>query len=123
MIDGIVSGKLLLQPREMRTRRGTSYLIAKMLVYGYAIGTVKAQTLHGDLIVFDRAAMRELEAFKVGSVLSVCGIITPVREADLGIEETVLKIVVKSLVTGYINQQRHNQGDLFKLIAKATGRA
>lgn len=123
MIDGIVSGKLLLKPKLMKTRRGSVYLIAKMRVYGYQVGNTPAHDLNGDLIVFDRAAMRALEVLDSGAVVSVCGIITPVREVEFGIEETILRIVVKSLVTDYLKQQRHNQGELFKLIAKATGRA
>lgn len=123
MIDGIVSGKLLLKPKLMRTRRGSAYLIAKMTVYSYQVGNTPASHVHGDLIVFDRTAMREMAALDAGAVVSVCGIITPTREAEYGIEETVLRIVVKCLVTDYLKQQRRNQGELFGLIAKATGRA
>lgn len=122
MIDGIVSGKLLLTPKLMRTRRGSTYLIAKMRVFGYPNGNLPAKSLHGDLIVFDREAMQELAALDTGALVSVCSIITPVREIELGIEETVLKITVKSLVTNYLQHQQHNQGQLFKLIERATGR-
>ena len=42
MIDGIVSGKLLLKPKLLQTRRGTPYVIAKMSVYGYQSGNIPA---------------------------------------------------------------------------------
>lgn len=50
MIDGIVSGRLALAPKIMRTNRGSHYLIAKMTVFAYHCGNLHAEELDGDVI-------------------------------------------------------------------------
>lgn len=119
MIDGIVSGRLLLDPKPMRTRRGSPYLIAKMSAFGYATGAMKARDLNADLIVFDRRAMAELAEYRAGNFLTVCGIVCPVQEPYLGAMETVLKITVRFVLKDYLKNQRKNDGDLFRLIDRA----
>lgn len=119
MIDGIVSGRLLLDPKPMRTRRGSPYLIAKMTAYGYAMGAMKTRDLNADLIVFDKQAMEELAEYRAGNFLTVCGIVYPVQEPYLGATETVLKITVRFVLTDYLKNQRKNDGDLFRLINRA----
>ena len=119
MIDGIVSGRLLLDPKPMRTQRGSPYLIAKMTAYGYAMGAMKTRDLNADLIVFDKQAMEELAEYRAGNFLTVCGIVYPVQEPYLGAMETVLKITVRFVLTDYLKNQRKNDGDLFRLIDRA----
>ena len=119
MIDGIVSGRLLLDPKPMRTQRGSPYLIAKMTAYGYAMGAMKTRDLNADLIVFDKQAMEELAEYRAGNFLTVCGIVCPVQEPYLGAMETVLKITVRFVLTDYLKNQRKNDGDLFRLIDRA----
>ncbi len=113
MIDGVISGKLLLKPKTMLTGRGTPYLIAKMTVYGYQSGNVKAESVHGDLIVFDAAARA------AGEMVTVCGVIVPVREVYQGIEETVFKVTVYGVLRDYISGQTKGKGAVFGLIARA----
>lgn len=119
MIDGIVSGRLLLDPKPMRTWRGSPYLIAKMTAYGYAMGAMKTRDLNADLILFDKQAMEELAEYRAGNFLTVCGIVYPVQEPYLGAMETVLKITVRFVLTDYLKNQRKNDGDLFRLIDRA----
>ncbi|MCF7520484.1 hypothetical protein L4G92_00230 [Neisseria sp. ZJ106] len=122
MIDGIISGKLLLRPKMMRTSRGSPYLIAKMRAFAYPVGTLPTKHLNADLIVFDKTLIQQMAACSAGEVLTVCGIITPTEETEFGIRQTVLKVTVKSLINGYLRKQQQGNGGLFKLIDRATGR-
>lgn len=115
MIDGIVSGKLQLKPKMLKTRRGTDYLIAKMTVYGYAAGNLQAVEMNADVIAFDRKLCHDLMQYEQGSVLSICGVIRPVDEEELGGRETVLKITAMRIVDGYIYGQAKGKGRLFRL--------
>lgn len=119
MIDGIVSGKLLLKPKMLKTSRGSNYLIAKLQVYGYQTGNIEATTMHGDLIAFDRDVCHELAECAAGAVVTVCGIITPVQEESLGQTETVLKITAKALIQDYAGKQQQGNGSLFALVRQA----
>ena len=71
MIDGIISGKILLKPKIMSTRRGTPYLIAKMRIFGYQTGNIASPELHGDVIAFDAAVCRVLQGMDAGMLVSV----------------------------------------------------
>lgn len=119
MIDGVISGRLLLKPKTMLTGRGTPYLIAKMTVYGYQSGNVKAESVHGDLIVFDAVARAALANREAGEMVTVCGVIVPVREVYQGIEETVFKVTVSGVLRGYISGQTKGKGAVFDLMARA----
>lgn len=119
MIDGIISGKILLKPKIMHTRRGTPYLIAKMRIFGYQTGNITSPELHGDVIAFDAAVCRVLQGMDAGMLVSVCGMIVPVREAGPGGEETVLKITARGVVPYYSGRQLMGKGALFDLLARS----
>lgn len=115
MIDGIVSGKLLLDPKPMFTVRGTEYMIAKMKVYGYPVGNLKVEHLDGDIIAFDKRVCEALKEKKKGDVFSIAGIITPVHEQVAGqVVPITLKITARKLYNGYLDYQAHGKGWLFE---------
>lgn len=115
MIDGIVSGKLQLKPKMMKTRRGTDYLIAKMTVYGYGAGNMQAVEMNADVIAFNSKLCYDLMQYEQGNVLSICGIVRPVLQEEFGGRETVLKITAMRIVDGYIYGQAKGKGRLFGL--------
>ena len=82
MIDGIISGKLLQKPKMMKTRRGSTYAIAKMLASGYKMGGFPAASLPADIIAFDRETCRALTACEAGQRLSLVGIINPLSRPN-----------------------------------------
>ncbi|QMT34130.1 hypothetical protein LNQ82_06695 [Conchiformibius steedae DSM 2580] len=115
MIDGIVSGKLLLKPKPMYTIRGTEYMIAKMNVYGYPVGNLKADDLDGDIIAFDKNVCAELKRYKQGDVISILGIITPIYEPKAAQPVPItLKITARRLYVGYLDFQAHGKGLIFE---------
>ena len=116
VIDGIVSGKLLLKPKVMKTQRGSDYVIAKMKVYGYMMGKQRVADIHGDIIAFDKELCCELVCLDKDSELSVCGVIVPAREIYLGQETMVLKITARLLLSGYFYGQSLGKGSLFSLV-------
>ncbi len=71
MIDGIVSGKLLLDPKRDYTIRGSEYVIAKMTSYCYQVGNTKGERLDCKIIAFDKQACETLMKQKKGDIVSV----------------------------------------------------
>lgn len=116
MIDGIVSGRLQLKPKMLKTKRGTDYLIAKLTVYGYRSGNLPDMELNADLIAFDKRLCGRLAGYDAGQVVSVAGIIRPVEQIEMGGREIVLKITAKAIVDGYSYRQSRGKGRLFDVI-------
>ena len=115
MIDGIISGKLLQKPKMMKTRRGSTYAIAKMLASGYKMGGFPAASLPADIIAFDRETCRALTACEAGQRPSLVGIIKPVIETEHGEPLIVLKMEARRLADGYAYGQAQGKGRLFRL--------
>ena len=115
MIDGIVSGKLLLKPKLLQTRRGTPYVIAKMSVYGYQSGNIPACRMNADVIAFDRELCARLLDCGVGEILSLCVIIRPVEVEEITGREIVLRITAKAIIDSYMDSQAKGRGRLFNV--------
>lgn len=119
MIDGVLSGKLLLPPKTMYTVRGTEYVIAKMTVYGYANSNLQVENLDGDIIAFDRAVCAELKNKKQGDVFSILGTITPIlkKKPSTGQElPLTLYITARKLYDGYVTDQARGKGKIFQVL-------
>lgn len=118
MIDGIVSGKLALAPKIMRTNRGSHYLIAKMTVFAYHCGNLHAEELDGDVIAFDPLVIDELLQKSKGDVISIAGVITPiVQKRAVGQDLPVtLYITAKKVYADYVHGQAKGKGGLFQIL-------
>lgn len=119
MIDGIVSGKLALAPKIMRTNRGSHYLIAKMTVFAYRnSNNLRAEELDGDVIAFDPLVIDELLQKSKGDVISIAGVITPiVQKRAVGQDLPVtLYITAKKVYADYVHGQAKGKGGLFQIL-------
>lgn len=115
MIDGIVSGKLLLDLKRDYTIRGSEYVIAKMTSYCYQVGNTKGERLDCKIIAFDKQACETLMNQKKGDIVSVLGMITPIYEQAIGQSVPItLQITAKKLINGYVAHQVHGKGWLFE---------
>lgn len=109
MIDGIVSGKLTMPPKELFNRRGLPYVIAKLQSYTYT----KRQAVYVNVITFDTAVCRYLLDKAAGDMVSLGGIITPKLVNVYGQTEIELDITAKAVLGGYYVQQADGKGNLF----------
>ncbi|SOD67415.1 hypothetical protein SAMN02746062_00896 [Alysiella filiformis DSM 16848] len=119
MIDGIVSGRLVLAPKIMRTNRGSQYLIAKITVFAYRNSNLDVQELDGDVIAFDPLVIDELMRQNTGDVISIAGIITPILQQKRAIGQDLpvtLYITAKKIYADYVHGQAKGKGGLFQLL-------
>ena len=67
-----------------------------------------------DLIAFDDVAVLQLLNSKVGDVISLAGVITPVIDKGMDRTEPIaLKITVRRVLNGYAYYQEQGKGLLF----------
>lgn len=117
MIDGIVSGKLLLYPKMMYSSRGSAYLIAKMQAYGYRQGRNQTPPLYADVIAFDASVIAALADCRKGEEISIAGVITVKAErVDDGRIDSVLKVTALRVLKDYESGQTMGRGRLFNLL-------
>ncbi|MDO5638588.1 MAG: hypothetical protein Q4G28_01820 [Neisseria sp.] len=115
MIDGIISGKLVLTPKKMFTRRGSLYVIGKLDVM-----TLRPERLpvHGNVIAFDAAVCAALLAMSKGDTVSLGGVITPKHGDDYGQPVIELDITAKAIMHGYHIGQANGNGRLMPLLQR-----
>ncbi|OSI16865.1 hypothetical protein BWD09_06475 [Neisseria dentiae] len=111
MIDGIIIGKLTRPPKRLFTVRGSVYVIAKMNVHTYRVGS---PPIYANIIAFDSRVCAYLLERKQGETLSLGGIITPKLTAEYGQTEIELDLTVKTIMTGYHIGQAAGKGRLFE---------
>ena len=98
MIDGIISGVLVLPPKRLFTRRASPYVIGKIDVMAVR---QDGQPVHGNVIAFDAGVCTALLAMSKGDTVSLGGIITPKLADDYGQAVVELNITALAVLSGY----------------------
>ena len=115
MIDGIISGVLVLPPKRLFTRRASPYVIGKIDVMAVR---QDGQAVRGNVIAFDAGVCTALLAMSKGDTVSLGGIITPKLADDYGQAVVELNITALAVLSGYHIGQANGKGRLLAMLAR-----